>query len=351
MNGTSTPAAADVRIGVAFSPEKIEWTRKAIDQFAQTPAGKGISIDVLPMNAPEGMNALLKSDERITLWSPASDLYRDMFVEEWKSKHNGKSPILREQLLSLTPMVFVMFEDRYQAFVKKYGALDFDSLGKALQEKEGWKAIAQKPEWGRFAFALGNPAGYNSALAALTLMSYHHYKKDGGLTHKDIEALVFQTWVHTFDPAMTDRGSSAQNMLDMVLRGPSTWDGIFTYESVAIDNLKNAEGRWGALHVSYPEMNMWNDNPCFLIDAPWTTPAQRKAANAFLDFLNSEPIQKQVIEFGFRPANPKVGIRSPESPFMTLQKYGLKIDIPITIDPPKADVLKALMDLAATEPK
>ena len=345
------PAAAEIHIGVAFSPEKIEWTRKAIDQFNQTPAGKGISIDVLTMNAPEGMNALLSGDDRIALWSPGSDLYRDMFVEEWKAKHDGKNPIVREQLLSLTPMVFVMFEDRYQEIVKRYGSLDFDSLGKALQEKEGWKGIAQKPDWGRFGFALGNPSGYNNALAALMLMSYHHYKKDSGLTHQDIQAPAFQTWVHTFDAAMADRGSSAQNMVDMVLRGPSTWDGIFTYECVAIDNLKNAEGRWGAIHIAYPAMNLWNDNPCFLIDAPWVTPAQRKAASAFLDFLYSEPIQKQVIDFGFRPANPKVAIRFPESPFTTLQKYGLKIDIPIVIDPPKADVLKALMDLAATEPK
>jgi serine/threonine protein kinase/ABC-type Fe3+ transport system substrate-binding protein len=352
--GTLNPSAApttDIHIGVAFSPEKTEWTRKAIEQFAKTPAGKGVAIDFISMNAPEGLSALLNNDTRITLWSPASDLYRDMFVQEWKLKHNGKDPIVREQLLSLTPMVFVMFEDRYQAMVKKYGALNFSSLSKALQEKEGWKDIAQKPEWRRFSFAFGNPSGYNSGLAALTLIAFDYYNKDAGLTHEDIQSPKFEAWVHTFDAAMTDRGSSAQNMLDMVLRGPSVWDGIFTYESVAIDNLKNAEGRWGSVHISYPELNIWNDNPCFLIDAPWITAAQRKAADAFLDFLSSEPIQKQVIDFGFRPSNPKVGIRYPESPFTTLEKYGLRIDIPTVISPPRADVLKALMELAAKEAK
>lgn len=343
-------ASAKIQIGAAFSPEKIEWTRRALDQFQATPVGQGIDVELLTMNAPEGLCAVLGGDQRIQLWSPASDLYRDMFVQEWKAIH-GSSPIAREQHLSLTPMVFVMFEDRYQAYIKKYGTLSFESLNKALQEKDGWTGIAQKPDWGRFAFALGDPYKYNSALAALTLTAFHYYKKETGLVPADIEAPAFATWARRFAPAMVDRGSSNDNMTDMVLRGPSTWDGIFTYESVAVSNLKNAEGRWGAVRIVYPELNMWNDHPCFLIDSEGITPAQKKAANAFLDFLMSEPIQKQLVDFGFRPANPKVGIRFPESPFVTLEKYGLKIEVPITIDPPKADVLKALMTLAETEGK
>ena len=46
-----------------------------------------------------------------------------------------------------------------------------------------------------------------------------------------------------------------------MLKGPSSYDAVFVYESVAIDYLKNAEGRWGALHIIYPAYNMWNDNP------------------------------------------------------------------------------------------
>src|SRR5262249_5460289 len=146
----------------------------------------------------------------------------------------------------LTPMVFVMFEERYQAFTKTYGALNFDTLNKAIPLAD-WKAIAQKPEWGRFSFAIGDPYKYNHALAGLTLMAFNYYKKDRGLTHEDIEAPEFGKWVHGFAPSLADRGSSAQNMEDMVLRGGSTWDGIFTYESVAVQNAKNLEGRWGAV--------------------------------------------------------------------------------------------------------
>jgi serine/threonine protein kinase/ABC-type Fe3+ transport system substrate-binding protein len=349
--GGSDAIPAEVKIGIAFSPEKIDWVRLAIDQFAQTPAGKGVNIEVLTMNAPEGMNAVLSNDKRIMLWSPASNLYRDLFVQEWKATHNGTDPIGREQLLSLTPMVFVMFEERYQEFVKKYGALNFETLSKALQVPDGWKGIAQKPEWGRFMFALGDPHKYNSALAALTLMAFSFYKKETGLTHQDIEKPEFARWVSSFGAAMVDRGSSAQNMTDMVLRGATAWDGIFTYESEAVQNSKNVEGRWGAVRIVYPELNIWNDNPCFLINAEWVTPAQKKAANTFLDFLVSEPIQKLLIDQGFRPANHKVPILFPDSPFRALEKFGLKINVDIAVDPPGPEVLKALMALAKSEEK
>ena len=78
-------------------------------------------------------------------------------------------------------------------------------------------------------------------------------------------------------------------MREMVLKGPSSYDALLVYESVAIDYLKNAEGRWGPIHVIYPEYNAWNENPYYILNASWSSDDQRKAAQAFLDFLLSEP--------------------------------------------------------------
>src|SRR5262249_57845261 len=74
--------------------------------------------------------------------------------------------------------------------------------------------------------------------------------------------------------------STGNMMRDMVLKGPSSFDAVFVYESVAIDYLKNAEGRWGQLRAIYPKLNMWSDNPYYVLDTPWTTDAQKKAAGA-----------------------------------------------------------------------
>jgi ABC-type sulfate transport system substrate-binding protein len=241
-------------------------------------------------------------------------------------------------------MVFVFWDERYQAFISKYKEVNFDTVGQALQEKGGWDAIAGKPDWGLFKFGHTHPNKSNSGLATLVLMAYDYQKKERGLSLKDILNPGFQTWMNDIEGGVSGLSDSTGNMMkDMVLRGPSSYDALFVYESVAIDYLSNAEGRWGELHVVYPQRNIWNDNPFYILDAPWSTPEQRKATAAFLDFLLSEPIQKQALDHGFRPGIPQVPVKFPESPLVKYQKYGLQVDIGATCEAPKGEVLNNLL--------
>jgi ABC-type sulfate transport system substrate-binding protein len=135
-------------------------------------------------------------------------------------------------------------------------------------------------------------------------------------------------------------------MTDMVLRGPSQYDCLLVYESVVIDRLKAAEGRWGGLHVVYPKYNLWNENPYYILDVPWSDAAHRQAAEAFLEFLMSEPAQRAALTHGFRPGNPDVHIKDlPDSPFTLYDKSGLKIDLNTVCEPPKAAVVNTLIEI------
>ncbi len=88
---------------------------------------------------------------------------------------------------------------------------------------------------------------------------------------------------------------------------------------------------------------MWSDNPCYVLDVPWSAPAQRKAASAFLDFLLTEPVQREALTHGFRPGNPAVPVKFPESPFTVYQRFGLSVDIGTVCEPPKAEVINNLL--------
>jgi hypothetical protein len=46
---------------------------------------------------------------------------------------------------------------------------------------------------------------------------------------------------------------------------------------------------------------------------------------------------------GFRPGNPAVPVRVPDSPFMKYQRFGLKIDLGTVCEPPRAEVLNNLL--------
>jgi len=132
-------------------------------------------------------------------------------------------------------------------------------------------------------------------------------------------------------------------MRDMVLRGPSSFDALFVYESVVIENLRNAEGRWGKLHVVYPDRNVWNDNPYYVLDTPWTTSDQKHGAEVFLDFLLSQPVQEQALVHGFRPGNPNVPVLTANSPFTAYASVGLQNDVKSVCEPPRAEVVSNLL--------
>jgi ABC-type Fe3+ transport system substrate-binding protein len=336
-------SAPDVEIGVAYGTEKQRWLEWAVQEFSQTSDGKHIKVNLIPMGSQEGAHAILDGDKRINAWSPASAAYKDVFLQDWQVKNSG-SPIAREESLALTPMVFVVWDERYQAFHQKYKELSFQTVSQALQEKGGWNTIAAKPEWGLFKFGHTNPVQSNSGLMTVVLAAYSYQNKTNDLNLKDVVDVGFQNWLEKLERGANGMSNSTGNMMkEMVLKGPSSFDALLVYESVAIDYLKNAEGRWGQIKVVYPEYNAWNENPYYVLNVPWSSSDQRKAADKFLTFLLTEPIQKESLNHGFRPANTNVPVKFPESPFVRYASYGIQVDLQKICEPPKAEVVTNLL--------
>lgn len=339
--GGAGAVSADTRveIGVAYGTEKERWLNWAAGAFARTPEGANVKINLIPAGSVEGGQMVLRQDQRIHVWSPASNLYTDKFTSDFAASH-GSSPIASGKSLARSPMVFVMWEDRYHAFVQRYSGLSFETVEKALNEPAGWKAIASRPDWGVFKFGQTHPNQSNSGLATLVLMAYQFHHKSSDLTLDDVLDLRFQAWLTSLQRAVGGlQHSTARLMKDMVLLGPGSYDAVFVYESVAIDFMSNAQGRWGRLRVVYPERNLWNDNPYYVLNVSWSDAAQRSAAEAFGRFLLDTPAQQQALVHGFRPVNPAVPLTSPDSPFTTYQNFGLSGDTGAICDNPPENVI------------
>lgn len=340
--GKSGGEGPAVEIGIAYGTEKERWLQRAVQDFAKT--DPGIKINLIPLGSLEGAQEVLGGDNRIHVWSPASALYKETFLQEWQVRHGSDEPFLREENLALSPMVFVMWAERHEAFVRKYGEVSFKTVSQALAELGGWQGIAGKPEWGLFKLGHTHPNESNSGLMTLVLMAYDYHGKTRGLALPDILDPGFQTWAQAFERGVSGLPNSTGNMMrEMVLKGPSAYDAVVVYENVAIDYLKNAEGRWGELRVVYPARNLWNENPFYILDAPWSSGEQREAAGRFLDFLLSEPVQKHSLVHGFRPGNPAVPVRFAGSPFLAYQRFGLSVDLGSMCEPPKAEVINNLL--------
>jgi ABC-type Fe3+ transport system substrate-binding protein len=332
-----------VEIGIAYGTEKQRWLEWAVAEFAKTSDGKRIKINLIPMGSLEGAHAIISGDQRINVWSPASAVYRDIFVQDWQVKYSG-NPFVREEPIALTPMVFVVWEERYKAFQQKYKTMSLETVNQALEAKGGWEEIAHHPEWGLFKFGHTHPNQSNSGLMTIVLAAYSYHHKTKDLTLNDILDTGFQRWLEELERGASGMSNSTGNMMrEMVLKGPSSYDALYVYESVAIDYLKNAEGRWGQLRVVYPEYNAWNENPYYIINATWSNAEQKKASDVFLNFLLTEPIQKESLAHGFRPANPNVPVKFADSPFLLFAANGVQVDLQKICEPPKAEVVNNLL--------
>ena len=347
------PAGGRVKVGIAYGTEKKRWLQAAVELWNETPDAKRYEIDLIPMGSVEGARAVVGGDERVHVWSPASGMYRDVFENEWRSARGGGEPILSETELAITPMVFVFWDERYEAFREKYGEASFETISAAAAEPEGWKAIAGRPEWGYFKFGHTHPNKSNSGLMTLVLMAYDLKRQAAGAGSVGVPALQqgdvldrgFLDFIAPIEKAqgrMID--STGTLMRDMVLRGPSTYDGVMVYESVALDYAADAEGRYGRIRVVYPPLNIWNDNPYYVLDVPWSTERHRAGATAFGEFLMSEPVQRLALEHGFRPGNVSVATGGPDSPFERYADYGITADAPPQVPFPPAAVLRTLQE-------
>ncbi len=343
LSGVFNPSKP-VEIGIAYGTEKKPWFEWAIAEFAKTEEGKKIKITLIPIGSIEGAEKILQKDERIQVWSPASSVVEELLVEPWEKEYK-KSPIISDAPLALTPLVMVMWQDRYGAFITKYTEVNFKNIASALAEITGWTAIANQPEWGVFNFGHTNPTLSNSGLLTLVLMAYDYADVFRDLSVKQVMNEGFITWLKETEGAMSTEEESTNNLIKTMLqRGPSEFSGIVTYENLALSNLNIAEGRWGKLQIVYPTRSVWNDNPYYILDTPWSNEEKQNAAKLFQKFLLSARAQKEARDkYLFRPASLEVPILDNDSAFSKLKDV-VKIDV-ATIKRPKAEVLQQLIQL------
>ena len=312
----------------------------------------GGKITLVGKGSLESAAAILDGTDRPVLWSPADSLIVNLLAADWQTK-TGR-PLYPDrgaaapQPLLLTPLVFVVWEERARVLLDAAGgALSWRAIHRAVSSARGWAGLGGKPGWGFVKLGHTDPTRSNSGVQALALMAYERLGTTSGLT---VEALLdpkLQDFVRDVERGVDHfEASTGTFMTDMIRFGPSKYDIAVVYESLAISQLADAQGRWGSLHVYYPPVTIWSDHPIVLLDAPWVTPAQKAAATTLMTFLRSTPIQRTAVAYGFRPADTTVPIKAAgETPFSRAAAYGVSPDLPSAVQPPDGAVVRNLMML------
>jgi hypothetical protein len=322
-------AAALTEVGVAASGEKLSWLQAAASDFAKSEAGRGVHVRMTAMPSRVAANEIASGNEDIQVWIPES------------SAMKGNTPVASEGSIALTPMVFAAFSARASA-LPSAAEPSFATLAKALTDAGGWGANGHA-EWGLVKFGMPDPATSYAGAEALELMAYDAAEKSKGLSPADAATPALRSTLAAMKSSASLARDTGALMREATLRGPAAYDVLFVTEADAVAALPLAQSRFGELRILYPRRNLWNDNPYYILDVPWSSEGQRKAAKAFLDFLMTQNSQKKALQFGFRPADPHVALTDADSPFVLYAKNGLKSSVGEVCEQPKAETIENLL--------
>jgi hypothetical protein len=352
--GQGAAPGADVEVTLEYSTEKKDWLEAAVGEFQR--ANPRIRVKLIGKGSLESANAILDGTDRPVLWSPADSLVANLLAADWKTKNQtalfAATGDAAPQPLVLTPLVFVVWEERAKVLVTAPAGSDavtplsWSDIRKAVASPRGWAGIGGKPAWGFVNLGHTDPNKSNSGMQALALMAYEYFHITSGLTVEQTLDQKFQDFVKDIERGVPHFESSTGTfMTDMIRFGPSKYDIAVVYESLAVSQLENAQGRWGSLHIYYPPVTIWSDHPIALLDAPWVTPAQARAGAQLIGFLRSTPIQTSALRFGFRPADTSVPVKTPDgtSPFAKMVPYGLSLELPPAAQPPDGTVIRNML--------
>jgi ABC-type Fe3+ transport system substrate-binding protein len=346
--------ANPIELAVLYSTEKEAWLEEAVANFNGRADGRPIRVNLEKMGSREIYLSVLDGSRQPDVISPASSLQiailQNLSAGQWGTPVVSPTDPQKCRPVVTTPLVMVAWQERAKVlWGDDPNGHMWLRLHDASVDPKGWENYGH-PEWGYIKFGHTDPLKSNSGFMTILLMSYNYLGKTSGLTSQDILANAdYQQWFKELEGTISEFGDSTGTyMQQIVTYGPSKYDLVAVYESTAIEQAENAVGRYGPLQVYYPPATVLSDHPFCILNSEWVTPEKTLAAQAFTDYLLSQPVQqKALFEHGFRPVDPTIPLDQPGSPFSSgdpLGDIGLEIDLPPPVELPPGDVLNTLLD-------
>ena len=371
--GSDLGGGADVPSGcaavdMAVSPEKFDLLTELAEEFNASDAAKDAKpcafVRVNKVSSGVGLTLLSegwtdpgRDGPRPVIWSPAGSSWGAILNHRLQVQGEGAMAPADAKPFMVTPLVIAMPKPMAEALGHPETPIGFGDLLALAQNPEGW-ASKGHPEWGAFKLGKTNPNFSTSGLNATIAQYYAATGKQSDLTLEDLNRPDVDAFMRGVESSVVHYGDITPTFLNGLYRNDRAGLGLTYISAVAVEeksildyNAGNPDGILDAgeqprkpripLVAIYPkDGTLFSDNPFFILDASWVTPAQKKAARAFESFVQQENNQRKVLEFGFRPGNPAVAIGQP-----IVKANGVDPAQPqTTLGVPAPDVLNRLLE-------
>ncbi len=354
-----------VHITMWTSGEKLNYLKDVVAEFNRedhkTSNGRAIRVEAYTVNSGTQSDHLINNvrdgvpfPQGITPPHIASPS-----VDHWLTRVNYLSGVEVFDLastkpLALTPVVIAMYEEMARTLGWPQKELGWADIIALAGDPRGWSAYpGARVEWGKKPLLAWTDPNVSSTARTALFAAYvaASGKSAEQLTVQDVHDPTIAQYVHSLQGAVDHYFPETLKLQTKIFQGPRFlhFAPLEEYNLVWLKRgLVNAESVPGAkpearpldrkMVAIYPkEGTIWHNNPgAILQNVPWTTPEQQEAARIFVDYLLAPPQQQEALEWGFRPANPKV----PNGEFLTAE-YG--------IDPNKPTKILGPVDPAVAE--
>lgn len=305
--------AETLEVSILYGSEMKTWLEEEVKTFnsrrAALPSGKRIHVTAQAMGSGDATAAILGGTQQPTVYSPASTAYITLLNQAWQSRDGHTRPIAPAgQPLVLSPIVIAMWRPMAVLLGWPGQAIGWADILAVSRDPAGWGKY-DHPEWGAVKLGHTHPEHANSGLLSVLAIAYAGAKTTRGLTAAALPAI--EPFLAGVEDAIVHYGASTGFFSDrMIERGPSYLSAAVLYENLVVESY--ARRRALDLVAIYPrEGTFWSDHPYCVLDAPWVTPEQREAAEAFRLYLQARPPQERAMALGFRPADPAIKIGAP----------------------------------------
>jgi len=367
------PGAVNIRILSALPVEP--WVREAADKYNSEQHKVNNAIVHVDIVAMDGLIALSQYDKDAFGTLPADADPLNLTADQKKSLENfptawiadsrylvelanvpyssrlGRDVFLtdgeyRARPLAISPMVWGIYKTRSDVLLKKFSAINWQTIHDAALAKGGWADLGGDPAWGFFKPVIPNPQKNIGGLEAMVSAAGEYFNT----TRIDTTSVgdpKFQAWLLELMQSVTGLGVSSYTAEDFALFGYSVGDGGLLLESDLLQNMQGMLNRWqDNMVITYPNFLTWHDFPYAVWVGPETTALQKNAAIDFENYLLQNPAQTRALVYGLRPANPNVTVdATPDSLFVKWKDQGVLpvINRTTSMKSPDRDVLTNLL--------
>lgn len=254
-----------------------------------------------------------RNDFKPTVLIPANGEILQELETRWRSQNNSDPFYEAPQPVAKTMLVAIAWAERGKVLFPD-GRFNWERVEKAMQAGN-WNAIGGSQAWGSFDFVATDPTRSNSGF--LTMSLWAQSKLGGSLNPAGLNSPAAQSLFSLAKRSIYQPPRSTDILLqEFITQGANAADVATVYESVALHRWTEAKTTQGQPYqIYYPNPTIETVSTAAIVRREVSN-ATANAGKQFVEFLNRPEQQAVFVQYGFRPVNTSVDLKSvPNSPW------------------------------------